>query len=330
MPVETTNSIGMRFRLIPPGTFRMGTTPEDAKALLDEFGQQRPRSALAEFATTLDKEVGRHRVTLTVPFYISVHEVTQQQYATVMGENPSAFSRSGRLAGKIDAANTDELPVESVNWHDAASFCQQLSSKENKTPSYLLHRNMSGKRLGKGTGYRLPTEAEWEFACRAGTGTRYWSGDDAQSLHQIAWMMETSDGRTHPVGRLPANPFGLHDTYGNVAEWCEDSMRSYSTNSARNPKGKIVASRKVLRGGGRRSHALACRSAKRGTKKPSLSRQCRKRFSRSSSSKRRSERVAASWYSSANLGRAAHAVPTPTVYVRFRAPLRPVPRIHNR
>lgn len=132
----------------------------------------------------------QHKVRISKGFYMGVTEVTQAQWKAVMRNNPSKFTG-------------DDLPVESISWYDAVRFCKKLS-------------RATGKR------YRLPTEAEWEYACRAGTQTRFYFGDDPNLLGEYAWWAADSQERTHPVGQKKPNAFGLHDMLGNVAEWCSD------------------------------------------------------------------------------------------------------------
>jgi len=132
----------------------------------------------------------QHLVRITKPFHLSVHEVTQQQYEKVMGKNPSSYKG-------------DTKPVEMVNWDEAVAFCGKLSDEE-------------------GVEYRLPTEAEWEYACRAGTTTAWCFGDDASGIGEYAWYQDNSKGSTHPVGELKPNDWGLYDMHANVWEWCQD------------------------------------------------------------------------------------------------------------
>ena len=158
-----------------------------------------------------------HKVTLTQAFYLGVYEVTQQQYEKVMGSKPSNFKGP-------------QNPVEQVSWNDAVEFCRKLSEQE-------------------GVEYRLPTEAEWEYACRAGTTTKYSFGDIESELADYAWYDENSGDTTHPVGSKKPNAWGLYDMHGNVWEWCEDWYESYPSGSLTDPTGASSGSDRVYRGG---------------------------------------------------------------------------------
>ena len=173
-----------------------------------------------------------HPVTLTQPFYMGKFAVTQEQYQAVIGTNPSNF------IGK-------DNPVEQVSWDDAQAFCKKLTEQTNQT-------------------VRLPAEAEWEFACRAGTTTTYHSGDLVADLARVAWYAANSWGTTHPVGQKEANAFGLYDMHGNVWQWCEDGWdENYYTNSpAEDPQGPAHGT-SVLRGGSWLNDPMYCRSAYR-------------------------------------------------------------------
>ena len=167
-----------------------------------------------------------HPVTITKPFYLGKFEVTQKQWVTLMTRNLSTFRATGTL---LDATR---LPVENVNWLLCQSFFQTLNQK---LPGY---------------NFRLPTEAEWEYACRAGTTSpRYFADENELDAH--AWYGGNSDNRTHPVGLKKPNPWGLHDMYGNVWEWCQDAFGPYPTEAVTDPKGPSGATSglRVLRGG---------------------------------------------------------------------------------
>ena len=168
-------------------------------------------------------------------------------------KNPSHFSSGNRL------------PVESVSWFDAVSFCNSLSQKEGLTPFYAIKGESVQVQDWNGLGYRLPTEAEWEYACRAGTTTRYSLGDDENALGQYAWYNANSSSQTHPVGEKQPNAFGLHDMLGNVWEWCWDGYDAgyYAQSPADDPRGPDRAAYRVFRGGGWGSDPLRVRSASR-------------------------------------------------------------------
>lgn len=209
--VEYANSLGMQFVLIPPGEFTMGSWPAEIQEALQNAGDDK------FLQSAINSEGPRHPVVLAQPIFLSVYEVTQAQFAQVMGRNPSHF-----VAGRAEniTGDTSNYPVEMVTWNDAAEFCLKLSELEQRRPSYV--RAGDAVAAQPGDGYRLPTEAEWEFACRAGTTTRYWIGDLDQDLAQAGWFNLNSGGRTHAVGELHPNPFGLYDVHGNVGEWVED------------------------------------------------------------------------------------------------------------
>ncbi len=158
-----------------------------------------------------DRERPQHQVTVS-EFYLGKYQVTQAQWQAVMGNNPSYF-------------NGENLPVERVSWEDAQKFCQKLSQQTSKT-------------------YRLPTEAEWEYACRAGT-----TAANAGNLDDIAWYDKNSERKTHPVGQKKPNSFGIYDMHGNVWEWCQDWYDNYSSTSQTNPTGPQKGEDRVLRGG---------------------------------------------------------------------------------
>ncbi|MCX5677392.1 MAG: formylglycine-generating enzyme family protein [Planctomycetota bacterium] len=165
----------------------------------------------------MGNEGPQHEVIITKPFYLGVTEVTQAQYEAVMGTNPSKFKGP-------------TYPVDSVTWHEAVEFCRKLSEKTGKT-------------------FRLPTEAEWEYACRAGSQTRFSFGDSEGVLGDYAWYKSNSGGKTNSVGRKKPNAWGLYDMHGNVWEWCADWSGSYSSKSSTDPKGADSSWARVIRGG---------------------------------------------------------------------------------
>jgi formylglycine-generating enzyme required for sulfatase activity/serine/threonine protein kinase len=216
-PKRITSKTGMVLVLIPAGRFDMGSPDSDK----DANGSEKPR----------------HPVRITRPFYLGATEVTQGQYRAVTGANPSHFKES------------DDHPVEQVSWNEAIEFCDKLSKLDGLTPYY-------GPNVGKpsgGEGYRLPTEAEWEYACRAGSTTRFGFGDDAAMFGQYAWYKDNSGHKTNPVGRKRPNAFGLFDMHGNVSEWCGDvyDAKYYSVSVVDDPPGPSLsqASGRVIRGG---------------------------------------------------------------------------------
>jgi formylglycine-generating enzyme required for sulfatase activity len=220
MSQQITNSQGMNFVLIPPGSFIMGS-PTDELQRSDNENQ--------------------HKVTITKAFYLQTTEVTQEQWNKIMGNNPSKF---------IGCA---ECPVDSISWHDAMAFIQKLNHLEHTTK------------------YRLPTEAEWEYACRANTDTPFYFGkflstDQANynGNHSIPGSPEgINRNHTLPAGSFPANQFGLFDMHGNVYEWCQDWYGEYPSEPVIDPAGPETGYSKISRGGGMSSYARRCRSANR-------------------------------------------------------------------
>jgi formylglycine-generating enzyme required for sulfatase activity len=194
-----------------------------------------------------DKDAGPiHEVTISRPFYLGKYQVTQAQWKVVM--NAPDEAKSGlwaRLTGNAADNNPsyfkgDNLPVEQVSWKDTQEFCRKL-----------------------GPEYRLPTEAEWEYACRAGT-----TGDYAGNLDEMAWYDKNSGDKTHPVGQKKPNPWGLYDMHGNVWEWCQDWYGAYPDQAVTDPSGPTSGSCRVLRGGSWFHEAFSCRSAQRDSFTP--------------------------------------------------------------
>jgi formylglycine-generating enzyme required for sulfatase activity len=204
-------SLGMKFVLIAPGTFRMGS-PENEEGRYDD-------EAL-------------HQVTLTRGFEIADAPVTQAQWEKILGNNPSLFTESGA-----------DAPVEQVSWDDAMAWCAKIAGQ---------HR---------GWDYRLPTEAEWEYACRAGTSGP-WNVTGA-NLEQLGWYDKNAGGKTHPIRQKRPNAWGLYDCHGNVWEWCADWFGTYPQGAVTDPTGPSNGGFRVLRGGSWDSEAQYCRSAYR-------------------------------------------------------------------
>jgi formylglycine-generating enzyme required for sulfatase activity len=169
--------------------------------------------------------------------------------------------------------NGDRLPVESVSWYEAVGFCNALSQKEGLPPFYAINGQWVVEVPDwNGPGYRLPTEAEWEYACRAGTTTRYSFGDDDKALGDYAWYSANSNSQTHPVGEKKPNRFGLHDMHGNVWEWCWDWFHEdyYRNSPGVDPLGAGQAAYRVSRGGSSNYEPRHVRSAMRNRDAPEL------------------------------------------------------------
>jgi formylglycine-generating enzyme required for sulfatase activity len=192
-------------------------------------------------------------------FWMDRYEVTQAEYDRRDLPNPSHFK----------GAN---LPVEQVTWRQAALYCNARSEAERLQPCY----NDEAECNVTANGYRLPTEAEWEYACRAGTETDYSFGSDSRELGRHAWFAGNAERKTHPVGLKKPNPWGLFDMHGNVAEWCNDVYdRDYYRHSpSENPRGPAVGKQNVLRGGAWNSSPEALRSSYRLGENPGFSDAC--------------------------------------------------------
>lgn len=186
------------------------------------------------FENSDSDEVPQHEVTISKPFYLGTYEVTQAQWFEIMGANPSSFKDRNR-------------PVEQVSWSRAQEFIRLLNEKEGHTR------------------YRLPTEAEWEYAARAGTSTTFCFGDHAEQLGDNAWYSDNAGRMTHPVGQKKPNPWGLHDMYGNVQEWVQDRYAAdyYAQKASREPQGAESGIYRTARGGSWYNKAQQCRPAER-------------------------------------------------------------------
>jgi formylglycine-generating enzyme required for sulfatase activity len=253
-----TNSIGMKLTLIPSGEFMMGSA-QSVDELLKMFANAKRENLIDEFP--------RHRVRITKPFFLGAYEVTVAQFREfVEAENYKSSAEKDIIGGRGWAGNSfanspnytwrnwgveqeDTCPVVNVSWHDATAFCAWLSRKEEKH-------------------YRLPTEAEWEYACRAGGTSLYEFGNDPEGLAQVGNMCDATakkrwpdwvsiagdDGYTFtaPVGRFKPNAFGLYDVHGNALEWTADwhSPDYYAQSPEEDPAGPNAGKSRVLRGGG--------------------------------------------------------------------------------
>jgi formylglycine-generating enzyme required for sulfatase activity len=265
-PATITNSIGMKLARIPAGEFFMGSSAEEIETLLARY---RKRGVGPWYLNSPPSEGARHRVKITRPFAIGVYEATLGQFRKFVEETryQTDAERSGTGAyGKADGKwqqrqeftwatmgynRTDDEPVVNVSWNDAVAFCQWLSKKEGRL-------------------YRLPTEAEWEYACRAGSTGRYFWGDDDGKLDEHAWHGGNSGGRPRPAGQRKSNAWGLYDMIGNAYEYCQDwwTADPYPQNDQTDPTGPASGKERVVRGGSWGTDPLHLRCAFRGGASP--------------------------------------------------------------
>lgn len=239
-PVVINNDIGMKLTLIPPGKFLMGSPT-------DEEGREEDETL--------------HPVEITRPYYLGVYEITQEEYERVMGKNPSWFApRPKESKQNVEGLDTSRFPVEWLAIEDAEEFCRKLSELPAE------------KKAGRA--YRLPTEAEWEYACRAGTGTPFYTGKSLSTKQANFDGLRPYYGaekgsylqRTTTVGSYDPNPFGLYDMAGNVWEWCADNYAAYDPSKRIDQVGerKPGLSRQLFRGGSWYFDARYSRAAERG------------------------------------------------------------------
>lgn len=254
--VESSNSIGMKLVLIPPGEFQMGSTDEQVAEALQVAEEINAESTTKERLQKVERP--QHRVVITKPFGLSATEVTIGQFKKLAAA--TGFRTEAEKLAKDAAFETyltpgypvtDDSPAAVITWNDAVAFCQLLSDREQVT-------------------YRLPTEAEWEYACRAGTTSQYSFGDDHRELVNFGWFKENSENRSQEVRQKLANAFGLHDMHGNLWEWCQDFYDEnwYEKSSASDPTGPVSGTQHVIRGGYWPASKSACRSAHRGRTVP--------------------------------------------------------------
>ncbi|HWV98791.1 MAG TPA: formylglycine-generating enzyme family protein [Candidatus Acidoferrum sp.] len=214
---------------IPPGTFRMGSPTNE----VDRYYYEGPQTA----------------VTISRGFWLGEYLVTQGEYLAVMGSNPSRFNTNNGYAQDLNR------PVEQVYWSDASNYCATLTQRER-----------TAGRIATNCVYRLPTEAEWEYSCRAWTSTRFSYGDDPgyTNLTTYAWYSDNSSGTTHPLGQKLPNPWGLYDIHGHVWEWCQDWFSSSLPGGiVLDPQGPATGASRTIRGGSWGDFAWNCRSAVR-------------------------------------------------------------------
>jgi len=260
MQVETINSIGQKMVLIPPGEFLMGSTDEQVEAALKIAEVLEADPATKDRVSKTERP--QHKVVITKPYLMSTTEVTVGQFKRFAAATKylteaekaapsSASPQPSQTYLNPSYAVTDDFPAAVMTWNDALAYCAWLSEQEKKI-------------------YRLPTEAEWEFACRAGTTTQFSFGNDYQEMSKYGWHWANAGGKSHPVATLLPNPFGLFDIHGNLLEWCSDYADDnwYAITSPNDPIGPTTGLRRILRGGYWNNNATLGRSAFRASRSP--------------------------------------------------------------
>lgn len=219
LPVEITNQLGQTFRLIPPGVYQRGTTEQAMLSLLESVPADD-----SHWKACLASSSPAHEVVVTRPFYMATHETTQQDFQKLMGRNPSWYATTGpepHYVQQVNGLDTIRHPVEGVSWNDASEFCQKLNQTDSGKILGEFAPSEKSKRLSPS--YRLPTDAEWELAARAGSATCFWFGDKEAEV--TGWFGGSNQGRTWPVRQGESNPLGLYEIHTSVWEWVADCWR---------------------------------------------------------------------------------------------------------
>jgi formylglycine-generating enzyme required for sulfatase activity len=241
-PAVRTPPAGMA--LVPAGTFMMGSN--------DGFNDEKPV----------------HRVTISKPFYMSVYEITQKEWRDVMGTTIAQQWAAAGNSGSPTRGTGDSYPMYCVSWQEAIEYCNRRSVKEGLTPAYSGSGNAIQCNFNA-SGYRLPTEAEWEWAARGGgKDPLEYTYSGSNSADSVAWYYDNSGGSTHSVGTKKANSLGIYDMSGNVWEWCWDWYGSYGNSAVTDPLGAASGSDRVGRGGSWSDNMQYVRSADRGDGTP--------------------------------------------------------------